>query len=53
MKLAIGVTIRQLLIHFHCASEFEVPADAGLSPGKSLLGVLIDKLGARLGLISH
>ena len=53
MELAIGVTIRQLLLHLHCASEFEAPDDAGVSSDESLLGVPNDKLRARLWLVSH
>ena len=53
MKLAVGVNIRQLLLHLYCASVFEAPGDAGVSSGKSLLGVPNDKLHARLWLVGH
>ena len=53
MELAIGVTIRQLLLHLNCASEFEAPGDAGVSAGESLLGVPNDKLRARLWLVGY
>ena len=53
MELAVGVTIRQLLHHLHCASEFEAPSDAGVSSDKSLLGVTDDKLRARLWLVGQ
>ena len=39
MELAIGVTIKQLLLHLNCASKFEAPGDAGVSAGELLLGV--------------
>ena len=53
MELAIGVTISQLLLHLNCASEFEAPGGAGVSAGKSLLGVPNDKLHARLWLVGY
>ena len=53
MKLVVSVAIRQLLFHLHCASEFEALGDAGVSSGKSLLGVPNDKLRARLWLVGH
>ena len=53
MELAIGVTIRQLLLHLNCSSEFEAPGDAGVSAGESLLGVPNDMLRARLWLVGH
>ena len=53
MELASGVTIRQLLLHLNCASEFEAPGDAGVSAGESLLGVQNDKLRARLLLVGY
>ena len=39
MKLAVSVTIRQLLFHLYCASDFEAPGGAGVLSGESLLGV--------------
>ena len=53
MELAVSVTIRQLLLHLHCASEFEAPGDTGVSSGESLLGVPNDKLRARFWLVGH
>ena len=53
MELAVSVTIRLLLLCLHCASEFETPSEAGVSYGESLLGVLNDKLRARLWLVGH
>ena len=53
MELAIGVTIRQLLLHLNCASEFEAPGDAGVSEGESLLGVPNNQLRARLWLVCY
>ena len=53
MELAIGVTIRHLLLHFNCASEFKAPCDACVSAGESLLGVPNDKLLAMLWLVGY
>ena len=53
MELAIGVTIRQLLLHLNCSSEFEAPGNAGVSAGELLLGVPNDKLRARLWLVGY
>ena len=53
MELAIGVTIRQDLIHLNFASEFEAPGDAGVSAGESLLGVPNNKLRATLWLVGY
>ena len=53
MELAVSVSIRQLLLHFHCASEFEAPGDAGVSAGESLFGVPNDQLRARLWLVGY
>ena len=53
MKLAIGVTIRQLLFHLNCATEFEAPGDASVSAGESPLRVPNDKLHARLWLVGY
>ena len=39
MELAVNVNIRKLLLHFHCASEFEALGDSGVSSGGSLFGV--------------
>ena len=51
MELAIGVTIRQLLFHLICASEFEAPGDAGVSSRESLHELPNDKFRARLWLV--
>ena len=53
MELAIGVTTRHLLLHLNCASEFEAPGDAGVSAGKSLIGMPNYQLRARLWLVSY
>ena len=53
MELAISVTIRQFLLHLHCASELEALGHAGVSPGESLLGVPNDELRTRLWLVGH
>ena len=53
MELAIGVTIRQLLLHLNCASEFQAPGDSGVSARESLLRVLNDKLHARHWLVGY
>ena len=53
MELAVGVTIRQLLLHVHCASKLEAPGRAGMSPGESLLGMPNDELSTRLWLVGH
>ena len=53
MELAIGVTIRQFLLHHHCAIEFEAPGYAGVSPSESLLGVPNDELRTRPWLVGH
>ena len=53
MELAVSVSIRQLLLHLHCASEFEAPGDAGVSSGESLIGVSNDELRTRLWLVGH
>ena len=53
MEHAISVTIRQLILHLHCASEFEALGHVGVSPGESLLGVPNDELRTRLWLIGH
>ena len=53
MELAVGVTIRQFLLHVNCPSKFEAPGTAGLSSGKSLLGVPNDELRTRLWLVGH
>ena len=53
MELAIGVIIRQLLLHLNCASELEAPGAAGVSAGESLFGVPNDKLRVRLWLIGY
>ena len=45
MELAVGITIRQLLLHLHCASEFKAPSYASTSPSDSLLGMPIYKFG--------
>ena len=51
MEFAVGVTIRQLLIHLHCTSEFEAPGNSGVSPNEPLLWVPNDKLCARLRMV--
>ena len=51
MELAVGVTIRQLLIHLFCTSEFEAPGNSGVSPSEALLWVSNDKLCARLRMV--
>ena len=51
MKLAVGVTIRQLFINLYCASEFEAPGNSVVSPSEALLWVPNDKLCARLRLV--
>ena len=53
MELAIGVTIRQLLLYLNCTSKFEAPSDTGVYAGESLLGVPNDKLRARLWLVGY
>ena len=53
MELVIGVTIRQLLLHLNCASEFEAPGDAGVSANESLVAMPNDKLRARLWLVGY
>ena len=53
MKLAVGVTIRQLLLHVNCASKFETPGHAGVSPGESLLEMPNDELRTRFWLVGH
>ena len=53
MELAVGVTIRQLLFHVHCASKLEAPGHAGVSPRESLLGVPNNELCTRLWLVNH
>ena len=53
MELVVGITIRQLLLNFHCASELEAPGHIGTSPGKSLLGVPYYKFRTRLWLVGH
>ena len=39
MELAVSVNIRQLVLHLHCASEFEAPGDPSVFSGKSLFRV--------------
>ena len=53
MELAVGVTIRQLLLHVQCAIEFEAPGNSGVFPGESLLATLDDELRAWLRLVGH
>ena len=53
MKLAVSITIRELLFHLHCASEFEALGYASVSSSESLIGVPNDKLRARLWLVGH
>ena len=52
-ELAVGVTFRQLLLQVHCASKFEAPGHAGVSPGESLLGMPNDELRTSLWLVGH
>ena len=52
MELAVGITIRQLLLHLYCASEFEAPGHTRTSPGESLLGALNYKFRPRLWLVN-
>ena len=47
----MGVTIRQLLLHLNCTSEFEAPRHAGASPSESLFSVPNDELYPRLRLV--
>ena len=53
MELAVGINIKQLLVHFHCASEFEAPGYTSTSSGESLLAVPNYKFRTRLWLVSH
>ena len=53
MELAVGVTIRQLLLHVHCPSKLEAPGHASMSPCESLLGVPNNELRTRLWLVGH
>ena len=53
MELDVGVTIRQLLLHVYWPSKFKGPGHAGMSSGKSLLGVPNDELCTRLWLAGH
>ena len=53
MELAVGVTISQVYLHVHCASDFKAPGDAGVLSGESLLWVPNYKLRAILWLVGH
>ena len=53
IKLAVKITIRQLLIHYHCASKFEAPGHASTSPGVSSLGVPNYKFRTKLWLVGY
>ena len=53
MELAVVMSIELLLFHLHCASEFEAPFYAVVSPSESLLGVPNDELRTRLWLVGH
>ena len=53
MEIAVGITVRQLLLHLHCASEFEAPCYANTSPSESLLVVPNYKFSTRLWLVGH
>ena len=41
MELAVDINIKQVLLHFHCASEFEAFGYASTSSGESLSGCRI------------
>ena len=51
MELTVGVTIRQIVLHVQCASEFEAPGKSGMSPSEARFWVPNDKLCARLRLV--
>ena len=50
MELAVSVTIRELVIHLHCVSEYEAPGYAAVSLYESLIGVPNNKLRTKLWL---
>ena len=51
IKLAVGVTLRQLFLHVQCVSEFETPGNSGVSSSEALFYVHNDKLCAKLRLV--
>ena len=53
MELVVRVTIKQLLLYLHCASESEVPGYPGVSTGESLFRMPNDKLRAMIWLVGH
>ena len=53
MKLAVGVTILQLLFDTNCVSLIEAPGHAGVFSDEALCAMPYDKLWARLRLVSH